>query len=207
MKKIQCEQRSPEWEQLRKTHITGTVVKGIMGTPRARKEAFYEMIANRLTTGVDSDEENENAMARGTRLEPDAIAEFELETGKTVERVGFCQSEDNEAMAQSPDGYIKDTNDTEAIEAKCMGGKNHVKLWFENQIPDEYEWQVIQYFVVNDDLQVVYFVGYNPNIPVHPLHIIKVKREEVESKIEESKIAQKAFLEEVNNKLKEIINL
>ena len=135
MKKLQVNQRSPEWEQLRKTAITGSVLKNLMGTPRARQEAIYEVIAERLTVGVESDEEYENPMARGTRLEPDAIAEYEFLTGKKVERVGFCQSEENEAIAQSPDGYIANTNDTEAIEVKSMGGKNHVKLWLTNEVP------------------------------------------------------------------------
>lgn len=196
MKKIDCEQRSPQWEQLRKTHLTGTVLKGIMGTPKARQESIYEMIANRLTIGVDSDEEYENPMERGTRLEPDALATFEFQTGKSVEKVGFCENDENPAIAQSPDGYIKDTNDTEAIEVKSMGGKNHIKLWLTNEVPDEYEWQVIQYFVVNDNLKKLYFVGYNPQIPVHPLHIIEVERDEV--KIELAREKQKVFLQEVD---------
>lgn len=206
MKKIQCEQRSPEWEQLRKTHITGTVVKSIMGTPKARKEAYYEAIANRLTVGVDSDNDYENPMDRGTRLEPEAIAIFELETGKTTECVGFCESEDNEAVAMSPDRYVKGTNDTEAVEVKCMGGKNHVRLWLENVIPDDYFWQVVQYFVVNDSLEKLYFVGYNPQIPAHPLHIIEVSRGDLEEKIKFCKEEQDRFLNEVNEMLKTLIN-
>jgi putative phage-type endonuclease len=204
MKKNNVEQRSPEWHQLRKTNITGTVLKGIMGTARARQEAIYESIANHLTIGVD-DEEYENPMERGTRLEPDAIAEFEFLTGKSVEKVGFCESEEIEGVAQSPDGYIKDTNDTEAIEVKSMGGKNHVKLWLTNEVPDEYEWQVVQYFVVNEKLKKLYFVGYNPQIPTHPLHTIEILRENIESKITEAKEKQKIFIQEVESILKNII--
>jgi len=207
MKKYNTEQRSPEWEQLRKTHITGTALKGIMGTPRARQEAIYEVIADRLTVGVESDEEYENPMARGTRLEPDAIAEFEFATGKKVERVGFCESDDIKEVAQSPDGYIADTNDTEAIEIKSMGGKNHVKLWLTNEVPDEYYWQVIQYFVVNDKLEKLYFVGFNPQIPVHSLHIIEVKRENLESDIKKAKESQKVFLQEIESILLTLIKI
>lgn len=204
MKKyLDIKQNTPEWEQLRKTHLTGTVLKGILGTPKARQEAIYEMIANRLTVGVDSDDEYENPMQRGHRLEPDGIAEFELMTNKSVEKVGFCESDEIEAVAQSPDGYIKDTNDTEAIEVKSMGGKNHVKLWLTNEVPDEYKWQVIQYFVVNDKLEKLYFVGYNPQIPVHPLHIIEVERDE--AVIQQAKEAQKIFLQEVDTILHTII--
>ena len=144
-------------------------------------------------------------MERGIRIEPDGIAEFEFLTGKTVEKVGFCEDDDNPTIAQSPDGYIKDTNDTEAIELKSMGGKNHIKLWLTDEVPDEYKWQVVQYFVVNDKLQKLYFVGYNPQIPVHPLHIIEVERNE--ELIKQAREAQKVFLQEIEAILLTLIKI
>lgn len=201
MKKHQIEQRSPEWFQIRKGKITGTVLKGIMGTPYAKQEMFYELIAQRLIVGLVND--GENPMERGIRLEDEAIAKFEFETGLKVEKVGFAES-DNPVIANSPDGLI---GDTEAIEVKCMGGKNHIKLWFENEIPKEYNWQVIQYFIVNPKLEKMYFVGYNPDMPVHPIHIIEVKRNEVEDKIKLAETAQEEFIKVVNEKLREIIKL
>ena len=205
MKKITIEQRSPEWEQMRKTHLTGTMVKDIMGTPRARQEAMYEAIANRLILGIESDGDYENAMDRGTRLEPDAIAAFEFETGKSIEKIGFIKHSDVDGIAQSPDGYINDSNDTEALEIKCMGAKNHIKLWLANDIPSEYLWQTVQYFVVNQNLKKLYFVGYNPQIPVHPIHIIEVKREDIDKLISQSEEEQKKFLNEVNTILSTLI--
>jgi putative phage-type endonuclease len=204
MKKHKMEQGTDEWFHIRKGKITGTTLKAIMGTPKARKEAIYEIIAERLTIGVESETSYENAMDRGTRLEPDGIAMFEFETGKQVERVGFCEDDTNPMIANSPDGLIgKD----EAIEVKCMGGKNHIKMWLENKIPDEYEWQVVQYFIVNKDLNKLYFVGYNPDIPIHSLHIIEVNREEIEEKIKVAKTSQEEFLKEVENILSTIIKI
>lgn len=204
MKKHNIEQKTDEWHHLRKGKITGTTLKAIMGTPKARQDAIYEIIAERLTVGVESEGDYENPMDRGSRLEPDAIAMFELETGKEVERVGFAEDDTNPFIANSPDGLI---GEDEAVEAKCMGGKNHVKMWLTNKVPDEYEWQVVQYFVVNEKLQKLYFVGYNPDIPVHPLHIIEVTREEATENIQKAKIAQEEFLGEVNEILKTIIEL
>lgn len=201
MKKHQIEQRTDEWLHIRKGKITGTALKSIMGTPRARQEAIYEIIAERLTIGIDDEE---NAMERGNRLEPDAIAMFELETGKQVERIGFCEDDNNAMICNSPDGLI---DETEAIEVKCMGGKNHIKMWLTDEIPDEYKWQIIQYFVVNEKLKKLYFVGYNPNIPVHQLHIIETTREENKTDIENAKKSQEAFLQEIDNILKNIIKL
>lgn len=204
MKKYnEVEQKSNEWHHLRKGKITGTTLKAIMGTPKARQDAVYEIIAERLTVGVDG-EDYENAMDRGNRLEEDAISTFELETGKQVEKTGFCEDETNSFIANSPDGLI---GETEAIEVKCMGGKNHVKMWLTNKIPDEYEWQVVQYFIVNEKLEKLYFVGYNPDIPIHPLHIIEVTREEINLDIENARKSQEKFLEEVDTLLKNIIKI
>lgn len=202
MKKHNMEQGSDEWHHIRKGKVTGTTLKGIMGTPKARAEAVYEIIAERLTVGVDT--EYENAMDRGTRLEPDAIAAFELETGKEVERIGFAEDDTNPLIANSPDGLI---GDTEAVEAKCMGGKNHVKMWLTNEIPEEYKWQVVQYFIVNEKLQTLYFIGYHPEITVHPLHIITVNRETLTEDIAKAKVAQEVFLGEVEKILKTLIEL
>lgn len=196
------EQGSDEWHQIRKGKVTGTTLKGIMGTPKAKQDALYEIIAERLTIGVESDGDYENPMDRGLRLEPDAIAAFELETGKEVERIGFVEDDTNPQIANSPDGLI---GDDEAIEVKCMGGKNHVKMWLENKVPDEYIWQVVQYFIVNEKLVKLYFVGYHPDIPVHPLHIIEVLRTDMEEKISTAKVAQEDFLGEVENIIKGLI--
>lgn len=201
MKKIDVSQKTDAWHHLRKGKITGTTLKALMGTPKARQDAVYELIGERLTVGVDDEE---NAMERGNRLEPEAIAMFELESGKKVERVGFCEDETDPMICNSPDGLI---GETEAIEVKCMGAKNHVKLWLKNEIPDEYFWQVIQYFIVNEKLEKLYFVGYNPDIPLKKMHIIEVKREDIAPDIATARIAQEACLQEVNSFLNSVIKL
>lgn len=194
-------QGTEAWDFIRKGKLTGTYLKAIMGTPKARQEALYEVIAERVTKGLPEDE---NPMERGHRLEPVAIAAFEFETGKRVERTGFCEHDNNQFIAQSPDGLI---GETEAVEVKCMGGKNHVKAWILNEIPDEYYWQAVQYFVVNDKLELLHFVCYNPDIALHPLHIIELKREAIAEDIQKAMDAQLAFLKEVDEKLSGIIKL
>ena len=195
-------QGTSEWHQIRKGKITGTTLKAIMGTPKARQEAIYEIIAERLTVGVE--EEYENAMDRGLRLEPEAIALFELQTGLKVDHTGFCEDDDNSLICNSPDGLI---GEDEAIEAKCMGGKNHIKMWITNKIPDEYEAQTLQYFVVNEKLQKLYFIGYNPDITLHPLHIIEFKREDIQEDIDEARSLQEVFLKDVEVELSKIIKI
>ena len=201
MKKYnEIEQGTEDWHQIRKGKITGTTLKGIMGTPKARKTALYEILAERLTVGVDM--EYENAMERGLRLESDAVAMFELEKDKKVELTGFCEDDTNPMIANSPDGLI---GETEAIEVKCLGGTNHIKMWLENVIPEEYFWQVVQYFIVNEKLEKLYFVGYNPDIPIHSLHIIEVERDNILEDIKKAKVAQEMFLGEVEEIIKTLI--
>ena len=80
-------------------------------------------------------------------------------------------------------------------------------MWLENKVPDDYKWQVVQYFVVNENLQKLYFIGYNPDIPVHPLHIIEVTREEILLDVENARKSQQAFLQEVDSILSTIIKI
>lgn len=158
--------------------------------------------------GVDE----ESARDRGTRLEPEAIALFEQITGKIVEEVGFCEHDDNEFMCSSPDGLIKDGKKfTEAVEVKCLSGGKHVKAWLENKIPksstEDYMPQCIQYFIVNKDLKKLHFVLYNPRIGIMPIWIITINRADIEEQIAYYQEQQEEFINEVNERLEEIISL
>ena len=130
MKTIDIKQRSQEWFHRRKGKITGTGLAKIMGTPAARKKYRYELLAERLSTRI---EDGEDPRERGTRLEPEAIAAFELETGKKVNTVGFCEDDEDPMMANSPDGLI--LKEKAAIETKCPGGESHVTTWREDKVP------------------------------------------------------------------------
>lgn len=202
MIKKDLQQGTDEWLHWRKGKITGTTLKSIMGTPKAREEALYEVVSERLMNGVDEMGEFGNMMERGNALEPDAIAAFELEKGLHVQREGGQYADDNALMANSPDGLI---GEHEAVEVKCLGAKNHVKMWLKNEIPDEYKWQVVQYFIVNKELKKLYFVGYHPDITEHPLHIIEKTREQAMADIEKARAAQEVFLAEVEEILSKII--
>lgn len=201
----EIQQGTEAWHQIRKGKITGTTLKAIMGTPKARQEAKYEIIAERLTIGVDMD--YENPMDRGHRLESEALAAFEFETGKKIETTGYIEQDDNSLIGYSPDALVMNTNDEEDVEVKCPLGKNYVKMWLTNEVPEEYYWQMVQGFAVNPVLKKRWFVGYNPDISLHPLHIIEVKRDDVENDIETAIEKQNIFLLEVESELEKIIPL
>ena len=206
MQILNLEQRTPEWLQARRGKVTGTGLKKILGRPQTRTDYFYEVLAERLTS--EGLEEGENAMQRGVRLEPEALEAFEKKTKKSVEIAGLCVDDKNEWIANSPDGLIKVKGKyREAAEIKCLSSANHLKIWLTNEIPEDHKPQAIQYFILNKDLELLYFASYDPRMTMHPLHIIKLKREDIEEEIASAKEAEEKFINEVNAKFDEIVKL
>lgn len=201
----ELEQRSPEWHEIRRGVITGSKLKDVIGTPYMRKQTFYKVLAERLSVGEYSEE---SAMARGVRLEDDARIAYEKESGYTVKICGFTKRDDNLFIGESPDGLIEvDGKWKGALEIKCLGSHNHVKAKLENKIPDEYEPQVIQKFIVNDDLEWVDFFMFDPRIVDFPELKFRINREDVLDLITEYKNKEVAFLNEIETTLKALIKL
>lgn len=168
-----------EWLDARKGKITGTRL-GTMFSKRDKKplKGFYELIAERVAIPADG----ENVMDRGKRLETEAIERFEAETGKVVNKdLVLWTREDDENIAVSPDGFI---GDTEAVEVKCLNSASHIEAYLTGEIPCEYEYQVLQYFIVNENLKTLNFCFYDPRMP-KDFFWHKVERADVAEKITE----------------------
>lgn len=193
-------QNKEEWLLARRGKITGSRLKDIVvkrGT--GEKIGFYEVIAERLATTP----EDENAMDRGIRLEDEAIQKFMDETGKKVDTsLVIWEREDNPNIAISPDGFM---DREEAIEVKCLSSARHIEAKITNNYPSEFHEQVLQYFIVNDDLQILNFVMYDPRMPDNlKLVTFEIKREQVEEEIVELKEYQETklkLIDEIVNKL------
>lgn len=169
------EQGTQEWLDYRKGKISGTMLGDLYSKRGNRKIGFYEMIAERIA--IDPDDENR--MDRGLRLEEEAIQHFTDKTGKKVYRAGVCVHDKFEKIINSPDGLIKNRGKyTEAVEVKCLSSARHLQAVIENAVPQEFEAQMMQYFIVNPDLQTLYFVFYDDRIVSRPLHIIEIVRDE-----------------------------
>lgn len=187
------------WLSARRGKITGTRLKDIVvkrGT--GKKIGFYELIAERLAV----EPENENPMDRGVRLEDEAIQRFSKETGKEVNTdLVIWERDDNESIAISPDGTI---GETEAVEVKCLSSARHMEAFLTNKVPDELEMQVIQYFIVNEKLETLYSVFYDPRIPVKDYFVIETKREKIADDIENYYAYQRDILKEVQDIVNEL---
>ena len=191
-----------EWLEARRGKITGSRLKDIIvkrGT--GQKKGFYELIAERLAIPADG----ELPMDRGTRLEDVAIARFTQETGREIDTsLIIWARDDNDSIAVSPDGVVKKSKDSEAVEVKCLNSASHVEALVTHEIPKEYEDQVLQYFIVNDKLKKVYFVFYDPRMTVKDFFFFEVTRESLGEKISEFKEYQVGILEEVERIVKEL---
>lgn len=165
------------WLEGRRGRITGTRLKDLI-TKGKPKIGFYEIIAERVALPAGE----EAAMDRGLRLEDDAVLRFTKETGKKVNTdLVIWRRDDDANIAISPDGYI---GKTEAVECKCLSSARHIEAWLTKQIPSEYEYQALQYFIVNDQLKTLHVVFYDPRMP-KDFFVIDVQRKDVQEQVTE----------------------
>lgn len=196
MKILNHEQNSPEWFEDRLGKITSSKLdKLVVKRGEGRKLAFYEILAERL--GVVSDETD--ARERGRDYEEKAIEAFEEMTGMITEKAGLCVSDANEYIALSPDRLIKiDGKYTRAVEVKCLSTARHLMVWDTQKVPSEYWLQGIQYFIVNDDLEILYFAFYDDRLDQLPLFLIEVRRADVEADITKYRAYQNTTIAEMD---------
>jgi putative phage-type endonuclease len=200
-----------EWLDARQGKITGTKVEAI--TPKVRpskemygdkREGWFDLLAEKLSIRTDSENEYEKAMDRGNRLEEEAIDKFTEKTGIEMckDRVIWTR-DDNENIASSPDGYSLDL--TSAVEAKCLGQGKHAKAMLLNEMPSDYHYQALQYFVVNEKLETLYFVMYDPRFIVNQLLIFTITRAEMQDEVATTLEVERRALEDIDALVKKII--
>jgi putative phage-type endonuclease len=175
-----------EWLEARAGRITGSKLGSLIGKRDGKpKKGYYELIAEKVALPPSG----ENVMDRGHRLETEAVSRFILETGKDVDTsLVIWSRDDSDDIAISPDGFIsKKLEDncvviSEAVEVKCLNSASHIEAFLTKEIPSEYEHQVLQYFIVNDQLEKLYFVFYDPRMP-KDFFIIEKTRTELQEDI------------------------
>lgn len=198
---IQTFENERDWLEARRGKITGSRLKKLVvkrGTEK--KIEFYEMIAERLSKPLAIGEVKLSPLEHGHAYEAEAISRFEQMTGKEVDRAKCIWSrEDNPNIAISPDGVVVGTDNTEAVEAKCLSEANHLKAYLTKEIPEEYEEQKLQYFIVNDKLQKLTFCFLNPRLMAADFFKIEFTRADVLAEIEEKLIFERQTLAEIDS--------
>ena len=191
--KSQTFKSEEEWLEARRGKITGSKLGSLLSKKDKKPlKGYYELIAERVAIPHDG----ESYLDRGHRLEDEAVNRFATIAKKRVKReLVMWSRDDNDNIAISPDGTI---GKTEAVEVKCLSSANHIEAWLTKEIPSEYEYQVLQYFIVNDKLKKLYFIFYDPRMP-KDLFWIEVNRSEVQEKVDEYLALEKEVLEQIED--------
>ena len=200
MKVHNIEQRSPEWLQLKKGKIGGTRNKQIKvkgGLP-----LIYELLAEE---GIDELEPTYKsaAMEWGIDMEPIAIHEYEKISGINIINSGWWESDFSELVGLSPDG--SDNTYKHAIEVKCPNTKTHIEYIVNGIIPKVYMPQILHYFIVNEKLETLDFISFDPRYRKKPIWIKRVTREDLTLEIEAATFELNNFLLKLA-KYRELIN-
>lgn len=204
MKIIKTTQGTDEWLDIRKGKITGTGLKNVMAkeSTRAYKKYIYTLLSEEFS------QNNENissfAMKRGSDLEKFAVDEYQKKTENNVDEIGFCISDEFDYLGLSPDGFIGKNG---AIEIKCPNSETHLEYIIGEKIPSDYKWQVVNYFLVNTNLEWLDFVSYDPRFFREDLRlfIFRITKDELKKEINEAREKIPIFRDEWEKSIMKII--
>lgn len=186
-----------EWMRARERRVTGSKLNDTITVKgNGKKKGYYQLIADRMSIG----EGYEDPRMRGHRLEPIAMQEFAKLLEKEVDQsLVMWARDDNESIAISPDGVI---SETEAVEVKCLDAAGHIESLLTNDFPSKdrlkYTMQKYQYFIVNDSLQTLYSVFYNPSLIKKKLFYHVTHRKDIGDKIEQYLKIQRDMIAEID---------
>jgi len=116
-------QGSSEWHELRCGKFTGSRFADLMamtksGPSTSRANLIMTLALERLT-GTPEEGFQNDAMRRGTELEPLARGAYEAHTGELVEQVPFVVHPDFPYVGVSPDGLLGDDGMEEDQQAQA----------------------------------------------------------------------------------------
>lgn len=159
---IDIEQGSEAWHEIRAGRITGTRFKTLMSKENTQgyKDLIIELACETIT-GIKDDSYSNSLMERGSEMEAEARAKYEIELDAEVHEVGFCLMDGYEDwVGVSPDGLV---NGNGMVEIKCPMMKTHMKYIQANQLPAEYRHQV-QGQLFTTGREYCDFMSYYPNM-------------------------------------------
>ncbi len=193
-------QGTPEWLELRLGIPTASEFDAIISPLWKVREGegvktyLYKKIVEKVCRHIEEDFGGGFAMEQGSILEHEAIPWFELMHDTTVQRVGFCTTDDGR-VGCSPDGLIGEDG---GIEIKCPLPHTHLKYLMAGTLPNDYAAQVHGSMYVTGRPWWM-FVSYSRKFPAL---VLKVKRDE---KIQAAlKTALDGFLEEFDKQLSKL---
>lgn len=187
-----------EWLNGRLGKITGTTLKDLI--KNRNKQLFYKKIAEKIAVEEDI---NISPIDRGKELEKEAIFLLQKDINKTFNTdLVIWSREDVKEIAISPDGFLD--NLKEAVEVKCLNSAEHIQAIIEKRYPPKYHYQVLQYFIVNEKLEKLYFVMFDPRVKIKEYIKFIINREDIQNEINETMEYEIQKIDEINNIVKNL---
>lgn len=211
-------QRTDEWREYKAGKIGAsdmfTIMPGKRGGYTQARAHYMDRLAQEIITGEVTETFCSPEMQRGIDLEPDALTEYEMDSGNIIEAAGFIDHPKIENAGCSPDGLVTGfmTLDLiKGVEGKCLIGANHtaeiIAIKKGKGITPKYNYQ-IQWSMMCAEVNEWDYVLYNPDckIPELRLFYTTIKKDEMLcSQIYAELLKFKVELTGYVNTLKEII--
>ena len=220
MKILDLDQNSEEWLEFRKGKSGGSafgkMYKVNGNTNHQLKDQFFTMLAERVARPMTPNDYLDRVpqggpfswAVRGHILEPDAAKAFAVRYNKVLSDGKVWADENDYSSYVSPDRVIvsPDGKIREAVEIECLSSEKVLKIWWDKKnqrsgdsdfwiIPtNEYRAQALKYFMINEDLEKLYWVIYTDLIPQLELQVLEIGRQEVIDLIEDAKQVEKEYL-------------
>ena len=196
MQILQADQGTQEWLDARLGRPSASQFSKLIttaGKPSASADEYINiLIAERILGESEPIYVNE-WMQRGTELEPEARAMYELMHSVDVEEVGFILDDSGE-FGCSPDGLIGEDG---GVEFKCPAPKNHI-AWSRKDVCPSKHYAQVQGCLYITGREWWDFMSYHPEMKPF---IVRVERDEefIEKLAEQISLAVEEIKSEVRN--------
>jgi len=171
-----------------------------------KKDAFYKLVAERIARPITANDYEDklngqkfSMMLRGHILEEEGVREFEkrnnIKVDGTKDECVVWQRGDNKDSIVSPDATI---GVKEAVEIKAFASHRIIRAFDEQHYPEECHEQIVKYFIVNPELEVLHFVLYTDVMPSLSYLQFDIFRADIEQDIREFKAFEDAILIQAN---------
>lgn len=166
MIELRVDQGSPEWFAARAGIPTASRFDQLITAKTAKPSAsadryLAELLVERLTGQPYETWDGTLWMARGTEMQAEASALYELRRNVETRAAGLCYRDERRDCACSPDRLVGDDG---GVEIKCPSPAVHVQYLLANACPDEYRAQV-QGSMLITGRPWWDFVSYHPDLP------------------------------------------
>ena len=166
MEIVNCDQKSPEWFEIRKKKMTASNAQAIAANGKGLNTYIMKIMQEHFSRAKKVNFTNKDT-ERGNELEDSAGFLYSMKTGIETEKVGFVIYD--EFVGCSPDLFAGQDG---LVEIKCPDDKIHFDLLLNDKVDTAYIWQMQMQMLICERAWCD-FVAYNPNFDQNKELIIK----------------------------------